>query len=147
MTTKLCIDCRRKTRRKTRGGSRKRPSSRPRRYRGGRRGRGVTGGSKKKQRKHRNANKNQSNESLTTTITTQIEPVRGFELTYSSKVMAAKSKGVKAAIIEFTSAIHEKKTVRLYSIRQQKSIPNQHRLRTSPRIFHPQQQSSMISSK
>ena len=45
---------------------------------------------------------------MTTKVTTQTESVRGFELTYSPKVMAKSKGGVKAEIIEFTTAIHEK---------------------------------------
>ena len=50
---------------------------------------------------------------MTTTMTTtaHTETIRNFEVTYSLKVMAAKSKGFKAAIIELTSAIHEKTNV------------------------------------
>ena len=65
---------------------------------------------KKKQRQQERANKRQSNAALTTTTTTtpHFERVRGYELTFSPKVMAANSKSMREAIMEFTSAFHHK---------------------------------------
>ena len=84
-------------------------------------------GSKKKQRQQERANKRQSNAALTTTttITPHIEQVRGFELTFSPKMMAANSKSMREAIMEFTSAFHHKTNGEAIFFQQHKYIRNQ----------------------